>query len=354
MSSEHTRSRDGSGRRPTLADVAVAAGVSRATVSKALNGRGDIAEATRERVLTAVAELRYRSTTAPRVAPDRGALVVVFDLPASPYIMGVLDGVLGEATDRGVDLLMRLAPELESRRRHAVAREWIADQRAVAGVIGLTLSQPGALITAASDAGIPFVIVDPVDTSHKKLVSIGSSNWAGSRAATEYLVGLGHRRIAWIGGPDASDAAQDRLYGYRAALDSAGLEVDPALVTSGPFAAAEGARHARELLTSPEPPTAILAADDELALGVLATARLLGVHVPEQLSIIGFDDTAQTAWTTPPLTTVHQHLDGMGRMAVGACLAMAEGHRPASSHIELATSLTVRESTGPAPTGGSA
>ncbi|MCG6568524.1 LacI family DNA-binding transcriptional regulator [Tessaracoccus sp. ZS01] len=353
MSSEHTGSRDGSGRRPTLADVAVAAGVSRATVSKALNGRGDIAEATRERVLTAVAALGYRSTTAPAVTSIHRALVVVFDLPASSYIMGVLNGVLDGATERGTDLLMRMAPPLESRRRHAVAREWIEDQRAVgvAGIIGLTLSQPGALIAAAGDANIPFVMVDPVDTSTRRVLRIGSSNWAGARAATEYLIGLGHRRIAWVGGPEASDAARDRLYGYRAALDRAGLDVDPDLERSGQFDPAQGAQHARELLTSPNPPTAIMAADDELAMGALATARSLGIQVPEQLSVMGFDDTAQAAWTTPPLTTVHQHLGGMGRVAVETVLAMAEGHRPASSHIELATSLTVRESTGAAPSG---
>ena len=334
-----------------MADVSAATGLSKATVSKALNGREDIAATTRERVLAAVAELGYRSTTAPDVTSIRRVLTVVFDLPTSSYIMGVLDGVLGGASERGVDLLMRLAPDLESRRRHAVAREWVEDQRAagVRGIVGLTLSQPGALISAARDADIPFVMVDPVDTNHKRVLSIGSNNWAGARAATAHLIGLGHRRIAWIGGPDASDAARDRLYGYRAALDTAGIEVDPHLVRSGPFDAAQGALHARELLTAPHPPTAIMAADDELAIGALATARILGIRVPEELSIMGFDDTSQAAWTTPPLTTVHQHLGGMGRMAVEAVLAMADGHRPATSHIELATSLTLRDSTSVAP-----
>lgn len=341
-------------RRATLADVASATGVSRSTVSKALNGRGDIAEDTRERVLAAVAELGYRPTTAPAVPPTRRALAVVFDLPASSYIMGVLGGVLDGATERRVDLLTRLAPDLASRTLDPVAREWIEDQRSagVTGIVGLTLSQPEALINAAGEAGIPFVIVDPVDTAHSRLVSIGSSNWAGARAATEYLIGLGHQRIAWIGGPDASDAARDRLYGYRAALDAAGLEVDLNLVMSGPFDAARGARHARELLAARNPPTAIMAADDELAIGALSSARAMGIDVPKQLSIMGFDDTAQAAWTTPPLSTVRQHLGGMGRMAVGTILAMAEGQRPASTHIELATSLTLRESTSAPPPSG--
>ena len=338
-------------RRATLADVAAVVGVSKATVSKALNGRDDVSAQTRERVLATVTELGYRPTTVLASTSARRAIAVVFDIPASPYILGVLQGVLASATDANVDLLTRLAPEGASRAQRAIAREWIADQRAVGvvGIIGLTLSEPDALIRAASDASLPFVIVDPVDTRHRHMVSVGSSNWAGARTATEYLIGLGHRRIAWIGGPEASGAARDRLYGYQAALDAAGLEIDPALIRSDQFDVAMGARHARELLTSTNPPTAIMAADDELAVGVLATAHTLGIRVPDQLSVIGFDDTPQAAWTTPPLTTVHQHLEGMGRMAVATVLAMAEGRRPASRHVELATSLTVRDSTSVAP-----
>jgi LacI family transcriptional regulator len=286
---------------------------------------------------------------APTVA--RRALAIVFDVPASPYILGVLQGALAEATDSDVDLLARLAPERTSRAHRAVAREWIADQRAsgVVGIIGLTLSEPDGLIDAASDANLPFIIVDPVDTRHRRMVSVGSSNWSGARTAAEYLIALGHQRIAWIGGPEASDAARDRRLGYQAALDSAGLPVDPDLIRSGSFAVATGAERAREMLTSAHRPTAIMAADDEIAVGVLATAHSLGIRVPEELSVTGFDDTPQAAWTTPPLTTVYQHLEGMGAMAVQTILLMAEGRSPTSSHVELATSLTVRGSTGAAP-----
>ena len=338
-------------RRATLADVARKAGVSKGTVSKALNGRDDVSASTRERVLTAVAELGYRSSTQPGASGRPRAVVVAFDIPASPYIINVLQGVLASATDARHDLLTRLAPDRDARTQRATARNWIAQQReaGVVGIVGLTLSEPDALLDAAAEADLPFVMVDPVDTRHRHMVSVGSSNWAGARAATAHLIGLGHRRIGWIGGPEASGAARDRLYGYRAALDSAGLEIDPALVRADRFDVAAGARHARDLLTMPEPPTAILAADDELAVGVLATAHELDIGVPEQLSIIGFDDTPQAAWTTPPLTSVHQHLDGMGRMAVQTVLTMAAGARPASRHVELATSLTVRATTGPAP-----
>ena len=182
------------------------------------------------------------------------------------------------------------------------------------------------------------------------MTTVGSSNWAGARAAAEHLVALGHRRIAWVGGPDASTAARDRFYGFRAALDAAGIDLDPALVRGDRFDVGTGARHARDLLGLPVPPTAVMAADDEIAVGVLATAHELGVQVPGRLSVVGFDDTPQAAWTTPPLTTVRQDLDGMGRLAVQTVLAMASGAHPPSRHIELATSLTVRSTTGPAPT----
>ncbi|WP_235008293.1 LacI family DNA-binding transcriptional regulator [Microbacterium timonense] len=333
--------------------MAATVGVSRATVSKALNGRGDISDETRERVLAAVAELGYRPTTGLTQGEGRRALAVVFDIPASPYIVGVLQGVLAAATEAGVDLLTRLAPDRSSRTQRAVAREWVAAQQAagVVGIIGLTVSRPGAILQAAGNANLPFVMVDPVDAQDGHMVSVGSSNWAGARTGAEYLLELGHRRIAWVGGPEASDAARDRLYGYQAALDAAGVAIDPDLIRSGQFAIENGAEHARDLLMSADPPTAIMAGDDEIAVGVLATAHELGIRVPEELSVMGFDDTPQAAWTTPPLTTVHQHLEGMGAMAVQTALSMAEGHPPSSRHVELATSLMVRDSTAPASSG---
>jgi LacI family transcriptional regulator len=337
----------------TLSDVATAAGVSKATVSKVLNGRDDVSSSTRERIRQVLAELDYRLPTAPGLAGGRPALALVFDVPASPYVLGVVQGAMRAATEAKVDLLVRLAPPRPARTDRAQAKIWLAEQRAsgVVGIVAITLSGPDALIDAASEVSVPFVIIDPVDTRHRKMVSVGSSNWAGARSAAEHLLGLGHRRIAWIGGPEASDAARDRLYGYQAALDVAGIEIDPALIRSGSFEVGAGAARAEELLSLDPPPTAIMAADDEIAVGVLATAHALGIRVPEELSVVGVDDTPQAAWTTPPLTTVHQHLEGMGEVAVQTVLAMAEGRSPASRHVELATSLTVRSSTAPPPRG---
>jgi len=336
--------------RVTLLEVARQANVSKATVSKALNGRSDIAADTRSRVLSAAEELGYRPTTS-RWEPPRGrTLVAVFDVLESPYMTNVLQGILAASTSAHTNLLVRLPPDRAVRATRAAARAWVAEQTAsgVVGIIGLTLAEPDAVLFAAKELDLPFVIIDPVDTRDSRIVSIGSTNWAGGRTATEHLLALGHRRIGWVGGPPGSAASRERFHGYRAALDSAEVELDRSLVRSDSFSVETGLHHGRALLSLDEPPTAIVAGDDEIAVGVLAAASELGVPVPARLSVVGFDDTPQATWTTPQLTSVHQPLIGMGRMAVETVLAMAAGIQPASRHVELATTLTVRDSTAPA------
>lgn len=338
-------------QRVTLVDVARAAGVTKGTVSKVLNDRSDVAADTRARVFAAVDELGYRPPTSQWNPPRAATLAAVFDALDSPYITNVLQGVLAAATAADVNLLLRLAPDREVRGTRSVARAWVAEQQAagVVGVIGLTLGAPNAVLQAAAEARLPFVMVDPVDLDAPDVVSVGSTNWAGGRTATEHLLGLGHRRIAWVGGPETSAAARERFHGYRAALDSAGVDLDPGLVRHGLFSVETGRACGHELLTSAQPPTAVIAGDDEIAVGVLGAARELEVPVPARLSVVGFDDTPQAAWTSPPLTSVHQPLTGMGRMAVETVLTMAAGTEPASRYVQLATSLVVRGSTGPAP-----
>jgi LacI family transcriptional regulator len=340
--------------RVTIEDIARRAGVSKGTVSKALNGRSDVAEDTRARVLAVIEELGYRPTTARWEPPRVRSLVAVVDVLESPYMINVLQGVLVAATGAHTNLIVRLAPDRAVRVTRAAARAWVEEQKnsGVVGIIGVTLAQPDAVLLAAKEHSLPFVMVDPVDTKDPRIVSIGSTNWAGGRSAAEHLLELGHRRIAWIGGPSTSEAARERFHGYRAALDSAGIEPDRALVRSDWFSVETGLHHARELLALPEPPTAVIAGDDEIAVGVLAAAKALGIPVPEGLSVVGFDDTPQARWTNPRLTSVHQPLIGMGRMAVETVLAMADGVQPASRHLQLATSLTVRDSSGPAPSAG--
>jgi LacI family transcriptional regulator len=330
-------------------DVARRAGVSLATVSKVLNGRSDVAARTREHVLGVIAETGYRPTT-PRYDRAR-ALVTVLDFIASPYAGTVLQEILTAATETATELLLRLPPDQSTGMSPEVARAWVAQQKAsgAIGIIELAVAVPDAVLTAANDRRLPVVTIDPIGTANSRVVSIGSTNWAGGRSATDHVIRLGHRRIAWIGGPLNSAPSAERFQGYRAALDAAGLASEPALIHHDTFSVEAGLRHGRGLLSLATPPTAVVAGNDEIAIGVLTAAKELGVEVPRQLSVTGFDDTPQTEWTTPGLTSVRQPLAGMGRMAVETVLGMARGARPASRHLQLATVLTVRDSTGPAP-----
>jgi len=332
-----------------LADVALRAGVSAATVSKVLNGRSDVSARTREHVLGVVAETGYRPTTPRHDRPLGPALVVVLDFVASPYAGTVLQEILAAATDSATELLLRLPdPSLGG---NEAARDWVAKQQAagVIGIIELAVAVPDAVLTAANDRELPVVTIDPIGTADSRAVSIGSTNWAGARSATEHLIRFGHRRIAWIGGPRNSAPSAERFHGYQAALDAAGLTAEPALIRHDTFSVESGSRHGHELLSLATPPTAVVAGNDEIAIGVLDAAEERGVDVPRRLSVTGFDGTPQTEWTTPGLTSVQQPLAGMGRMAVETVLGMAKGAQPASRHLQLATALVVRDSTAPAP-----
>lgn len=334
--------------RATLADVARLAGVSRATASKVLNGRSDVAAATRDHVLGVIAELSYRPTTA-RQQPTQKALVTVLDFVESRYAGTVLQGILTAASAAEAALLLRLPPDPSTASSQSAARAWVAEQKAsgAVGLIELAVSVPDVVLLAADDLDLPVVTIDPIDTTDSRVVSIGSTNWAGGRSATEHLIALGHRRIAWIGGPSGSAPSIERFHGYQAALDSAGITPDRALIHHDTFSVEAGHRHGRSLLVSDQPPTAVVAGNDEIAVGVLNAAKDLHLTVPDDLSVTGFDDTSQTEWTTPRLTSVRQPLAGMGRMAVETVIGMADGIQPPSPHLQLATTLSVRDSTGP-------
>ncbi|GAA2846311.1 LacI family DNA-binding transcriptional regulator [Nonomuraea rubra] len=334
-----------------MADVARLAGVSPTTASKVLNGRSDVGAKTRELVLGVMAEIGYKPTAVRHEQARERTLVTVLDIVESRYAGTVLQGILMAATSARAELLLRLPPGEPISESRPAAGAWIEEQQAsgVVGLIALAVAVPDSVLGAAEDLRLPVVTIDPIDTTESRLVSIGSTNWAGGRSATEHVIKLGHRRIGWIGGPLGSAPSLERFHGYQAALDSAGITPDRALIRHEAFSVEAGQRHARDLLSSGERPTAIVAGNDEIAVGVLAAAKELGIPVPGELSVTGFDDTPQTEWTTPRLTSVRQPLVGMGRMAVETVLGMADGVQPASRHLQLATTLSVRDSTGPAP-----
>ncbi|MEO3876323.1 LacI family DNA-binding transcriptional regulator [Nonomuraea sp. B12E4] len=344
--------RRGRSERATLADVARLAGVSPTTASKVLNGRSDVGARTRALVLGVMAEIGYQATTARHTHTRDRTLLTLLDIVESRYAGTVLQGILLAATSAQARLLLQLPTGEPTTTSHTAAHAWLTEQQTagVAGIIALAVAVPDPIIQAAQDLPMPIVTIDPIDTTESRLVSIGSTNWAGGRSATEHVIKLGHRTIAWIGGPPGSAPSLERFHGYQAALDSAGIPPNRTLIRHEAFSVEAGLRHGHDLLTHPQPPTAIIAGNDEIAVGVLTAAQHLNIPVPGQLSITGFDDTPQTQWTTPHLTSVRQPLAGMGRMAVETVLAMADGTQPASQHLQLATTLSIRDSTGPAPT----
>ncbi|MCW1804529.1 LacI family DNA-binding transcriptional regulator [Brachybacterium squillarum] len=176
-----------------------------------------------------------------------------------------------------------------------------------------------------------------------------STNWEGGAEAVRHLLDLGHRRIGLLAGPRESLPAQQRLDGYLSALGRAGVPVDRSLIVHGKFREDDGRRGALELLALADPPTAVFAASDALAVGVLRAAGERGLAVPADLSVLGFDDTMITGWTTPPLTAVRQPLFEMGQVAVERLLALAADPEVFAPPFQLETRLVARESTGPAP-----
>ncbi|MGI5239006.1 LacI family DNA-binding transcriptional regulator [Dactylosporangium sp. CA-139066] len=336
--------------RVTLEDVALAAGVSKATASKVLNKRPNVDPRTRRRVEETINALGYVPTTGPREPHPEPAVDVVFDSMVSMYSLQVLGGILTAARELGVEVVVDVL-DREGGAETPLSDAWLA--RAAArrrlGVIVVSLALTARQVRTVEDLGLSLVSVDLTGPMGAGLASVASTNFAGGTQATEHLVALGHRRIGFAGLPAQIAASRERLHGYRNALELAGIDADPSLVVHGGFTAAAGCRMALELLARPDPPTAIFAACDGAAFGVFEAARQLGRRVPQDLSIVGFDDIEPAKLSSPPLTTVHQPIADMGRVALRTLHTLARGGTPDSPHIQLATHLVVRESTAPPP-----
>jgi LacI family transcriptional regulator len=327
--------------RLTLADIAAEAGVSLPTVSKVVNGRADVAPATRARVERLLDERNYRH---PGLRPGRraGLIDLVFRGLDSPWAVEILRGVEEWCSANGKGAAVSAV-------RHGSARpaSWTSalashDTDGVLLVFSeLTAEQLGEL----READIPLVIIDPMNLPEPDLPSVGCTNWAGGMAATDHLVGCGHRRIGAIGGPSSSLCSRARIDGYRSALERAGLSFDPALVRHGDFQHEGGFVRGGELLDLAGPPTAIFAGSDQQALGVYEAARQRGLRIPQDLSVVGFDDLPVDRWLSPPLTTVRQPLAEMGWAAADMLGTLIEGMPLPSRRLELTTELIVREST---------
>jgi LacI family transcriptional regulator, xylobiose transport system transcriptional regulator len=235
--------------------------------------------------------------------------------------------------------------EMQGRRRPG--QGWIegALARRPMGVIAVFSDVSETMREQLRSRGIPFVVVDPAGEPLHDTPSIGATNWNGGLAATRHLLGLGHRRIGVIGGPAGVLCSRARVDGFRAAMDEAGVPIDTSLVSHGAFQVDEGIAAGRRLLARRDRPTAIITGNDLQALGVYQAAREARLHIPEDLSVVGFDDLPIARWVSPPLTTVRQPLVEMAEAAAEVVLTLARGDEPAQTRVELATELVVREST---------
>lgn len=326
---------------PTLADIAAEAKVSMSTVSKVLNGRSGVSESTRNRVERLLQEHGYsrRGTGQPSTLIE-----IVFSQLNSPWAIELIRGVESVAVEHGMSAVVT-----QSGDRHSPGAEWIegAMRRSPAGVILVFSDLSAANKAQLRNRNIPFAIIDPAGNPAPDVPSIGSANWSGGVLAARHLIDLGHKRIAVITGPDDMMSARARLSGFRSAMDAAGLEVREDFVVNGQFHREDGVRAGLRLLRLPDRPTGIFASSDLQALGVYEAARTLGLSIPGDLSVVGYDDLELAKWVGPPLTTVRQPLFEMAERAARLVLSLRSD--PGRSHvrIDLATDLVVRDSTAP-------
>ncbi|MCD2497691.1 MULTISPECIES: LacI family DNA-binding transcriptional regulator [Microbacterium] len=334
---------------PNLASIAEAAGVSVPTVSKVVNGRGGVSDETRERIQSLITEAGYRSPRTRRLRTGNRTMVdLVIGEVRNGYSVGVLNGILEHAREVDTDVVIS---SVNPGSMHLTdADEW-ADRMVDSGrqgLIAVTSDLSSAQHAAFASRGLPVVVIDPLNTPAADLPSVGSTNWAGGRAATEHLLSLGHRRIAYLGGPASAECNQARMHGYLAALMAAGIPMRADYLYDAPgFTPAGGLANARTVLDLEDPPTAIFAASDTIALGVLDEARRRGLEVPRDLSIVGFDGTPLAEQTLPHLTSVAQPLHDIGRTALRTLLQLIAGGSADVPRMELATELVVRDSTAP-------
>jgi LacI family transcriptional regulator len=296
-------------RRATLAAVAREAGVSVSTVSKVVNGRTDVAPETRARIGALLATHSYVARGSAQSAVR--TVDLTFDAMQTPNNLEIIRGAIETAAADDVDVVVGQIPDDPT--GATWARRVALSQRA--GMILVTSSINDQQWGQFLHWNIPVVTIDPVNIPTRDIPSVGATNFNGGMEATAHLVGLGHRHIGFIEGPPDAMVSLARLHGYRAALSQAGLTSDGELMRAA------------------------------AAFGALEAARTLGLRVPQDVSVVGFDDMPAAQWSAPPLTTVRQPFAEMGRVAMRRLLRRIAGEHLVSPRVELATRLVVRKST---------
>lgn len=331
-------------RKASIDDVAKAAGVAIKTVSRVLNNEPNVREETRARVLAAVKRLNYHPSPSARSLASRRSYLVglVYDNPGGNYTIEVQRGALARCREGKFLLLLHEVVGTGEELTNDVLA--FANQTHIDGLIlAPPLSESPEIIKALEDHGLPFTRIAPDDLRHRSPY-VDMDDESAAREMTDYLIGLGHRRIAFIIGRPGHYASGERLKGYKAALKAHKLNFSAEYVRQGDFRFDSGLEAARQLLALPDRPTAIFAANDDMAAGALMAAHEMGIAVPDQLSVAGFDDAAIARTVWPPLTTIHQPTYDLSYTAAALLLESLNGTLP--KPVRLPHKLVCRASTG--------
>ena len=325
----------------TIQDVARAAGVSVTTASRVLNNKDDVAPATYEKVRRVMQDLNYTASLAAKSMRSRTTHVIGLLVPdvIDVYYQEIIKGV-GEAIRTSTyDLMIYTSQRPVLNHNPSWEQEHVA---LLSG--GLT---DGCIVVTPSAPTFPntarIVVIDP-DGDGANVPSVVATNRAGALAVMEYLIGLGHRRIGFIGGRPGTVSASRRFAGYKDGLAEAGIPYDPDLVQSGDYTRGRGQEAARQLLGRPDRPTAIFAANDNTAMGVMDVAQELGLRIPQDVSVVGFDNLPEAAQVTPKLTTVDQSIQEMATLATKLLIGILRGEAPDQTVHKIPTRLIIRES----------
>ena len=342
-------------QRATIDDVAALAGVSIKTVSRVVNREPNVSDATRAKVEQAIAELQYQPNLSARnLASQRARLITLiyddpsnYENPSAGYVIRMQSGALAACRTAGYRLVIypcnfrhkAIDTELKSMLEHA---------RPQGVVLAAPLSNMPKLVNAIAASGTPMVRLSP-GTASSKQYAVATNDREISAEMTRFLASLGHRKIAFIHGDPGHKAVANRYLGYRDGLQQSGLGFEERLTAQGDNSFGSGEAAAVQLIRMADPPTAIFAANDDMAAGVLRAAQLLGVDVPRQLSIAGCDDISLARQLCPTLSTIRQPLSRMAERAALVLIGHGNDEAPLQGSEVVPATIEVRESTGPAP-----
>lgn len=333
--------------KPTISDVARAAGVSIATVSRVLNKRPDVAENTRLRVQESIEHLGYAAGAQRRQwrSGNLAQIALIIHTADNEYNGTIMQGILDKLDPEAQQLVVHLSnadAEKEARFVH------IVQENHCDGLLLVVPQVPEQDLLAQIGHKIPFVLIDHYPQA-EDIPCVRATNWQGTREATNYLIELGHRRITFISGRENDRVVHARELGYHSALLEAGITFDPGSIVRGDYSWLSGYKIMRRFIEARLRPTAVMVASDQMAMGAVEAIRVAGLRIPQDISIIGFDDLPTVREMHPSLTTIRQPLYKMGQLATQMLLSLMRKEELVAWQLVMPTHLIVRESTGPAP-----